>query len=352
VKILESLIDGEQSFLFKFASLNFLNFSRRPKMKRLTTKRNRTARVYNFLQRGPLPIADLCDIVSFYAAGLEGDCRLVLQGHTRQVNALAILPDSKLASGSTDCTVRVWDTRDGTCLLTLSGHSKPVHALAALPGGHLASGANDKTVVMWDLVSGTRVRTLTGHSACVLALASLSGNQLASGSEDYTICVWDTMTGLWMRTLRGHSNWVFSLASLPNSRLASGSGDCTVRIWNLADGVCAKILTGHTSFVRALVVLRDGTLVSSALDGAVRAWDTEAGVCLHQANLGCDVHALAVLDGGALACNTPTSVVVWNLADGTPLLEIKANVFRFAIAALTHGELAVASDGGTVRVWE
>jgi hypothetical protein len=67
----------------------------------VSVKRNRAARVYNFLRQGPLPIADICNMVSAFGTGLEGDCRLVLHGHTRQVNVLAVLPDGKLASGST-----------------------------------------------------------------------------------------------------------------------------------------------------------------------------------------------------------------------------------------------------------
>jgi WD40 repeat protein len=35
-------------------------------------------------------------------------CEAVLEGHTRAVQALAVLPDGRLASSSYDKTVRVW----------------------------------------------------------------------------------------------------------------------------------------------------------------------------------------------------------------------------------------------------
>lgn len=68
-------------------------------------------------------------------------------------------------------------------------------------------------------------------------------------------------------------------------------------------------------------------------------WDAEAGTCLRQWNFDCDVHALAMLPDGALACLIALNVIVCEPVDGTPLLNIKVNVFRFAIAALTNGEL-------------
>jgi WD40 repeat protein len=39
-------------------------------------------------------------------------------------------------------------------LRTLTGHSGYVNALAVLPGGRLASGADDRTIKLWDPASG------------------------------------------------------------------------------------------------------------------------------------------------------------------------------------------------------
>ena len=109
----------------------------------------RRARAAGWLLAGPLPIPGICDIVAGYGNGLEGTCWLTLAGHTSNVRALAVLPDGKLASGSDDKTVRVWDAASGACLLTLAGHTRAVNALAALPDGKLASGSADKTVHVW-----------------------------------------------------------------------------------------------------------------------------------------------------------------------------------------------------------
>jgi WD40 repeat protein len=94
-------------------------------------KQRKALRVSSFLECGPLPVKDLCGIILDYSQYFEGERGLVLNGHTSKVTALVVLHDGKLASGSRDKTVRVWE--NGVCLLTLAGHTSWVTALAVLP---------------------------------------------------------------------------------------------------------------------------------------------------------------------------------------------------------------------------
>ena len=99
-----------------------------------------------WLRDGPLHIQGVLDLISVYGRELEGICLLTLAGHTDDVLALAVLPDSNLASGLYDNTIRVWDAASGACLLTLASHTSAVFALAVLPEGKLVSGSADKTI--------------------------------------------------------------------------------------------------------------------------------------------------------------------------------------------------------------
>jgi len=118
---------------------------------------------------------------------LTGTASSTLEGHTRGVRALAVLPDGRLASSSNDDTVRVWRPSTGVCEAVLEGHTRGVRALAVLPDGRLASGSWD--IRVWRPSTGVCEAVLKGHTNGVLALAVLPDGRLASGSDDQTVRV-------------------------------------------------------------------------------------------------------------------------------------------------------------------
>ena len=75
-----------------------------------------------------------------------------LQGHSRYVMSVPFSPDgTKIASGSVDKTVKLWDVTSGECLQTLEGHSNWVFSLSFSPDGtKLASGSSDQMVTLWE----------------------------------------------------------------------------------------------------------------------------------------------------------------------------------------------------------
>ncbi|PQE09027.1 hypothetical protein CJF30_00010830 [Rutstroemia sp. NJR-2017a BBW] len=139
-----------------------------------------------------------------------------------------------VVSGSTDHTVRLWDTATGQQILPpLEGHTDRVNSVAFSPDGkQVVSGSTDHTVRLWDIATGKQVLpTLEGHTSSVNSVAfSPDGKQVVSGSTDRTVRLWDTATGKQILSpLEGHTNSVNSVAFSPDGKqVVSGSWDHTL----------------------------------------------------------------------------------------------------------------------------
>ena len=204
------------------------------------------------------------------------------RGHFDTLWSVAWSLDSKrIASGSQDRTVQVWDATTGRDVYIYRGHSDAVHAVAWSPNGNrIASGSQDRTVQVWNAITGELVYIYGSHSDAVWSVAwSPNGTRIASASMDGTVQVWDATTGRNVYTYRGHSNYVNSVAWSPNGmRIASASGDGTVQVWDAATGRNVYTYRGHSSAVWSVAWSPDGNYVASGgTDTTVQVWDATTG---------------------------------------------------------------------------
>ena len=259
--------------------------------------------------------------------------RFTCKGHGHWVQCIAWAPDGALvASGSRDNSVRVWDPRTGTeATRALTGHRQRINWLAWEPlhlartaGGarRLASASSDHTVKVWDLdkAGATRLHMTLGQHTKPVTTVKWGGEGLIySASQDRDICVWRADDGTLCRTLRGHAHWVNSLAlntdhvlrtgaydergRLPkglapgddlraaararwekvkgagHERLASGSEDNTLFLWEGGrDKKPLMRITGHQRPIMFVAFSPDGRqLASSSVDKSCKLWDGRTG---------------------------------------------------------------------------
>lgn len=173
---------------------------------------------------------NLIELFDPVAGVLKG--RLECDKSSERVFALAALPDGSLASGHLK-TIKLWNIVTLQCVRTLDGifqgHSKPVRSLAVLRDGRLASGSEDGKIKVWNMATANCEHTL--QSNYVSTLTVLPDGRLESLYYDDSIKLWNTASWNFESFSERHSSKTALLLPLRMGEFISTVGQSiTIRL--------------------------------------------------------------------------------------------------------------------------
>ncbi|SPP88494.1 transcription initiation factor TFIID subunit 5-like [Drosophila guanche] len=138
------------------------------------------------------------------------------------------------ATASNDGIARVWG-ENRQPMLECKGHLADMKVCVFHESGHyLATGSDDCTVRIWHLYRSGQVRVFRGHRDSITALAySKCGAYLISGSHDARIIVWDAIIGRSLRKLEFHTSPICAMAVDTDNNTLAVSGHNKLSCWDL-----------------------------------------------------------------------------------------------------------------------
>lgn len=265
---------------------------------------------------------------------IPNTCTVTLKGHTANVKCVNWVgaAGNYIATGSSDNSVKIWDTLGRCCATTVGLHGRvwdvqstqngqkviagtgngaltvwdfnndklnlsskipahvgDVYALCIHPDErHSVSCGYDKTVKLIDLERSTTVTEFLGHQLSVSDVTfNPYGNLVVSGSKDNTVKFWDINSGLCIKSLTSHLGEVTSVEMNDTGlMLLTSSKDNSIRVWDIRMSRPVHRYKGHNNtsrnFIRARYAGTSELVVSGSEDGLIHVWNAEGGESLQR----------------------------------------------------------------------
>jgi len=285
-------------------------------------------------------------------------------GHTGDIFAIAFSPDGrKLATASTDSTIRLWDLSKATrSPEVLNAHIGQINSLAFSPDGRwLVSAGWDGHVILWNMTRRSRLaQPIATQTSSLVGLAVSHDGKVWAAVDTSGHLVIDRQGRREQLTLGQHSAETFyhSVRFSPDGqRIAAGGEDGAIRFWDAHTlKPIGEPLHGHDGIVNEIAFRRDGVLASAGSDGIVALWDTarRQRPDLLQGHLD-DVNAVAFSPDLRLLASASDdhSVLVWNVAQRRRLARLLHDEPVHTVAFSPDGHyLVTGGDDERIRLWD
>lgn len=152
-------------------------------------------------------------------------------------NCWALSPDSKtIAIGDKEHVIRLIDVQSGEETMSIAAHKDHISSVAfSVDGSKLASGSRDKSLKLWDCKTGDLLFSKQLQHA-VLCVTTSQDGRLAASFEFGTIGIWDALSGKTlldpgaMEKSKRQWVWPFRISFSPGGNWIAADGQSTIHL--------------------------------------------------------------------------------------------------------------------------
>ncbi|MEO8497743.1 MAG: hypothetical protein ABI614_21975, partial [Planctomycetota bacterium] len=213
-------------------------------------------------------------------------------------------------------------------------------------------------VAQWSYAAPTQIRQFNHGGPVYGVTASRDGKTIVSCSIDQTVRVWDNTTGQQRFQMNGHVGAVHAVALSPDESFAVSSGaDRTVRLWDIVGGRQLKQLATLDETMYSVVVHPNGQLVAAAgADRKVYLFDLITGAIVRTLEGHTDyIHCVALNSVGTrlLSYGYAGQLRIWEPTSGKLLLETQiGRIGNYANYNAAGSQILLSNGDATARLFE
>lgn len=278
------------------------------------------------------------------------------------MGALAFSPcGTKLATGSDDATVNLWNLSNGRLHHTLENHSL-ISALAFAPGGRiLAVGSHDASVSVWNTETGDFLLQVPQGDKPDSIAFDPAGNFCASCSNGL-LTIWDARTGSTRRTKKFGKYETCLIAADANANLLAIASKGWIEMQDFHSGRRRQRLHVGDERIELLAFSSDGAKLTVAFSGGkVQVWATNGWTQAAEIQIDHPYEVLAVDPvSGRIAAAKSNDIAQWDVETGQLVarwesVEVTTLAFscdgRFLGDGSREGSARVWTADGDLRLW-
>ncbi len=255
-----------------------------------------------------------------------------------------------------------------------TGHYAAVTSVAFSPDGKFAAtGSSDKSVKLWETSTGREIRSFMGHTHDVRYLDfGPTGRYLASIDRDYHLKIWEIPTSREVHDIFMEADRILSVDFHPdgNSIIAGTERSHAIR-FSLGDGVEIQRFKPDTADIpmqkkfgyptaRSVEISPDGkTLLTGSSDRTAFVFDLRSGKQVRKFKsdrtscTSCSISAHFSPSGEEIVAGNMDSVFIWNTSDAKVLRSMKGRKGRWGTAYFSHdGRYILSTLYGDCHIWD